>query len=476
MRHGSILILLAMIATSASAQVRVQRQLQQIQRETYAQIDNNVPADRRALFDYGAFATFNFFAVDDVGQNTNFTTQTDLNGYIRASFDGAHEFFVRGRASYRDQDVQGASRMFRGDHWVQPRLDRGTYQFDLQRYLAAYEGRTTPNNFIFRGGRDFYHLANGLTLSEELDGGTFTFVFPPLTLDLMAGMTTDNVDDIDVSRPNFSRNGDTDRLFASGRVTWQPTPRHRPFVYGLVQRDLNPDVTLVSPGGLTTQFDYNSWYVGWGSAGSFTDRLLYECEFVYEGGSGLSSSFNPTTFAAIAQTKETIQAFAMDMRVNYLMNDANLSRLSAEVLLATGDKDRLHPTTTLGGNASGTKDNSFNGFGFVNTGVAFNPRTANLIMVRLGATTFPLSGSELFRRLQFGVNVFFYSKYTQDSAIAEASNNEAFLGWEPDVFANWQVTSDFSLAMRYGVFFPSSAIASNNDPRHFLFTGVTLAF
>lgn len=474
--HLAATVLAMATVPSAIAQVSVERQLQQIQRETYALIDSDIPADQRALLDYGGFLTFNFFAVDDAAQNTNSLAQTDLNGYVRASFDGVHEFFVRGRTSYRHQETQGVARMFRDDHWVQPRLDRATYQFNLRQYLAAYEGKSTSNNFVLRGGRDFHHLSNGLTLSEELDGATTTFVLPPLTFDVLGGMTSDNVDDFDGTRPNFSEDGETDRLFVGGRVTMHSNPRHRPFVYGVVQRDLNPDETLVSPGGIVTQFDYNSWYIGAGSAGSFVDSLVYGFEFVYQGGHGLSNSFDPNTFLPIVQTEEPISAFAMDLRLDYLLNDANRTRLGAEFLLATGDSDRLHPSTTFGGNTSGTPDHSFNGFGFINTGICFNPRPSNLVMFRLGAATFPLPASRCFRRLQVGVNVFIYSKHTATGAISEPTTDDPFLGWEPDLFANWQITSDLSMAVRYGVFFPGTAIVADSDPRHFLFTGVTLAF
>jgi hypothetical protein len=42
---------------------------------------------------------------------------------------------------------------------------------------------------------------------------------------------------------------------------------------------------------------------------------------------------------------------------------------------------------------------------------------------------------------------------------------------------NWQITSDLTFALRYGVFFPSSnTFGENDDARQFLFGGLTFSF
>jgi hypothetical protein len=38
------------------------------------------------------------------------------------------------------------------------------------------------------------------------------------------------------------------------------------------------------------------------------------------------------------------------------------------------------------------------------------------------------------------------------------------------------MSSDVTLALRYGVFFPGSAIESDEHPRNFFYLGVTFAF
>ncbi len=463
-----------LVAGAAHGQVdlyRFQRQLEQIQRETRLLVDHDVPADQRALLDYGGFVAVNFLAIDDVNQNTHILRQTDLNGYLRVNLDGAHEFFLRARTSYRDFNTGDAFRSS-GDDWVEPTLDRAHYRFDLQRYLAAYEGRVIPGNVIVQGGRQLVHWANGLTLSHEIDGAVVQLSRRRLTLDILAGITRDSATDLDSSRPGFTN--ETNRNFLGGMLSFRPNARHRPYVYGIVQRDNNPSEVLVA-GRTTTKFEYNSYYLGFGSNGSLGDHVVYGAEFVFEGGDGLSNSINGAG-AAIPQTTEDIEAFAMDVRLDYLVTDRNRTRLSAEFLLASGDTDRDTATNTIGGNASGTKDHGFNAFGLINTGLAFNPAVSNLIMVRAGASTFPLKGSHWFDRLQLGVNLFMFNKFNRNGGIDEATTDGTILGWESDLFANWQATSDVTVSLRYGVFIPGDAIAGEQDERHFFFSGLTFAF
>ena len=98
------------------------------------------------------------------------------------------------------------------------------------------------------------------------------------------------------------------------------------------------------------------------------------------------------------------------------------------------------------------------------------------MMFRAGASTYPLPNSEMFKRLQVGLDVFVFSKLDENAPIDEVTIDDMFLGMETDIFITWQITSDLFIAVRYGVFFPGDAIVANDDPRHFFFTGLTLAF
>lgn len=480
---------LTVIASTTTAQVeleRFERQLEQIQRDTRLKVDTNIPTDQRMLIDYGGFVTLNMLILDDPGQDTHYLRQYDLNGYVRLNIDGVHEFFLRARTSYRDfnsgDDFDG-----RGDDLVEPTLDRAHYRFDLRRYMAAYKGEAVDYNFAVQAGRQLVHWANGLTLSLELDGAVFTFEKNPVTLDVLIAKTRDSITDLDSSRPSFTT--ETDRIFYGAKLTCNANSRHRPYVYVLAQDDRNPNEALnnaVLFNPVTTVFNYDSYYIGVGSTGNLSDNLLYSVEFAYQGGKTLSSSFtldqnlNFTDFSG-AQTEDDISAAALDIQLDYLFNDVNRSRLSGELIIASGDGDRLHTTNTFGGNAPNTDDHAFNGFGLLNTGLAFSPNVSNLFLVRLGGSTFPCPSTNMFKRLQVGTNLFIINKLNSSAPIDEDTSDDTYVGFEADFFANWQITSDVSLALRYGVFFPGKAIGgilvnTDKDPRHFFYTGVTFAF
>jgi hypothetical protein len=94
--------------------------------------------------------------------------------------------------------------------------------------------------------------------------------------------------------------------------------------------------------------------------------------------------------------------------------------------------------------------------------------------VRGGASTFPFTtGGDALRRLQIGCDVFAFGKFDRNAPIDEPTDDDFYLGCEADVFLNWQITSDVTLAARYGAFFPSDAITSGDDVRQFVFVGVT---
>ena len=465
-----------MLSNSAVAQVsldRFERQLEQIRRDTRLLVDENVPAEQRALFDYGAYASFYFFAIDHPTTNrTHILRQTDLNGWARVNIDGVHQFFLRGRVGYQDFNA-GDSFDGDGDDWVDPTIDRGVYRFDLRRAMEAYNGESPDYNFTLQAGRQLVHWANGLVLSTDIDGGVLGFEYGPATLEVLAGRTREDQVDIDSSRPNFDDEMRRNFYGAMLSVSLDDN-KHRPFIYGLVQDDDNANEVVTTLG--TTRYDYNSYYIGLGSTGRITEFLGYGVEFAYEGGDTLSSAFNSNAVVA-PQTRDDIEAWALDARLDYYLHDEAGTQFSGEVLLASGDDDRVtHTTNTFGGNSPGTTDEAFNAFGLIDTGLSFAPNTSNLFMIRLGASTYPFRGSSFFRRLQVGTNVYIFNKLDSGAPIDETTTSDAYLGFETDFFANWQVTSDLALSLRYGVFFPGDAMPSGLDARHFLFTGVTMSF
>lgn len=445
---------------------RFERRLERIRRLDRLEIEREVPAEQRALIDYGAYASFYFLGIDDTRGNTRILRQTDLNAYLRMNVDNVHRVFIRGRVAYEDFN-NGDSFDGEGDEWIGPNLERAFYEFDLANYLAAYEGQASDDyNLRVRGGRQLVHWANGLVLSRELDGAVVTNQFGDLAIDVLGGRTREEQVDLDPFRPDFDE--DANRNFYGGRLSYEIAPGHRPYLYGVMQKDHNPNRTFAG-----TNFHYDSWYIGLGSEGVIGDRFRYGVEFAWEGGEGLSDGLRGP------QQVEDIEAWALDIQGDYLFNDSANTRLSGELLLASGDDDRnLHTTSAFGGNQPGTTDEAFNAFGLLHTGLSFSPAASNLLMVRGGASAYPFHGTETFKRLQLGFDLFAFNKMDSDAPIDEPTRaGERFLGVESDFYANWQVTSDLAWSVRYGVFFPNDdAIVSDDDPRHFVFSGVTLGF
>lgn len=467
-------------ASPAQQQQRLERfnELQQLELDNRLRANTDIPPEQRALIDYGGYITFQYLSLDDRQNDNHGLRQGDLVLYGRVNLDAANEVFARARLSYEDFNNGDRFEGSRQD-WNSIELERGFYRFDLSKYEAAYKGQQIPWNFTAELGRDLVYWANGLTIGQVLDGGFFTLSYKTLAFDLVAGRTAPQTVDFDTSRPAFAYN--TERGFygamLSDAISTEKWGQHKPFVYVLLQRDYNTH-DFLQQGNLPTKFSYNSYYVGIGSTGNFGNHLVYGAEMVYEGGHTLSNSFTTANFGVtpIPQTRDAIQAFAADYRIDYLLNDPHNTRLSLEAILASGDPDRTNANNTFGGNRTGTRDLGFNAFGLLNTGLAFAPDVSNLMAFRVGASTYPLPSVEQFRRLQVGTDVFIYDKLQHNAAFDEATSNSRYLGWEPDLYLNWQITSDLTLAMRYGIFFPSSSLASHSDPRQFFYTGVTLAF
>jgi hypothetical protein len=450
------------------------RELQQLQFDNRTRANPDIPTGQRVLVDYGGFITFNYLTTDDPEGENHVLRETDFVPYARINIDGVHELFVRGRFGWRDFN-DGDSFDGRGDEPVDGDVERGYYRFDLQKAQGAYGGKPGDFQFVFQGGRDLIYWANGLVLGQVIDGINVTMGYDNATLDVIAGVTPVRTVDIDASRPNYDHN--TRRGFYGGIITLD-LGDHHPFFYGLHQHDYNEsdEQTL---GLIDTTYQYDSSYIGVGSSGALGDRVHYGVEFAYEFGDSLSNSFRIAPGGALVpidQSKDDIGAWALNAKIDYLANDPNQTRWSGELTVASGDDDRGTTTNTFNGNKQFTTDSAFNAFGLLNTGLAFSPAVSNLIALRGGVATFPLPDAGIFRRMQIGTDLFVYMKYDNDAPIDEPTGDDRYLGWEPDVYLNWQLTSDLTLALRYGVFFPNDRNIPNDDVRQFFFAGLTFAF
>jgi hypothetical protein len=453
------------------------RELEEFNQDRRIKPNEAVPLGERALVDYGAYLTFSYLSVRDGRRDHHEERIYEAAAYANVNFDNVHNFFVRGRYAYFDWSHQDDSFDGRGSRSIDDPLDRAYYRFDLGRYLEASGEKTGDSGLALQVGRDLVYWVNGLVLGQRLDGMILDAYSGPASVQVIAGVTPKYTVDFDPSRPDFDRN--TRRGFFGAKFDYD-LGSHKPFFYVLDQRDFNDDNVSYPLGSqIPMRFNYESYYIGFGSEGNLSDRVVYAVEAAYEGGSTLSIPYREVPgggIASIPQTRDSIRAMALNARLEYILQDEYRTRFSLEETLATGDRDRVTSNQTATGNAPHTSDRAFNAFGLINPGLAFTPNLSNLSITRLGVATYPLPQSAWTRRLQLGFDFFTYFKLAQGSALEEASYDQSFVGVEPDVYLNWQLTSDLTVVFRYGYFFPGDALIVNDEHRHFFYGGITYAF
>jgi hypothetical protein len=484
----TILLILTFTAAALgqqSAVERLERQLRIAERNYTLQPIEGLSLGERAMLDVGGILSFSFMAIDDIEQRTRILRQTDFVGYAFLDLDGAHQFYGQLHLNYRDFN-EGDSFDGSGDSLAYPLADRYWYRFDLRRAYEISEGTTLPNNITVQVGRQFVEWASGLTLSDALYAARMEIEMGPpgFEVEALLGATPESsFIDFDSSRPSFD--GDTNRMFVGGKLTWVAPRTHQPYVFILHQSDNNDeDFSNITFGTETypTRFDYDSTYWGIGSTGQLpVPGLVYAAEFVWESGTSISNSFDnsllPLGVLGREQTYDDIEAWAAIVTLSYYLGDDARTELEFETILASGDDDRfLDTSNTFGGNEPGSTDRAFNAFGFANTGLAFAAPVSNIMLYRLGGSTYPLRQSELFRRLRFDLDLFFFNKLDPDAPLDQPTTDHRWLGFETDISADWRVTSDVSIFVRYGVFFPGSGIDGDDDARHFFFSGVSYSF
>jgi len=433
-----------------------------IEEQVRQQLDRELPAEQKFEFDWGGWYSFYLFLFDDGVDSSRTFRQNDLRLWSSLSLDkGAHQFYGRLKLQYLDWN-SGDAPDGDDDDWVGPNLDRGFYQFDLQRAIQAYENKRIPWNFKVKVGRDFVDFGTGYALSIPLDQVLLTLDVADLEITGLMGTTIRSNDNIDLSHPDSSN---SERNFWGTQIKYTGFEKHTPFVYAFWNEDQHKEKWPV----LLREWDYDTWYIGFGSTGELVRNLRYNTEWVFEGG----DTYGDGRFLQ----KDDVEAWAFDVELEYLAQWATKPRFSAEYMFASGDPDRLgSPTDTVGGNRRGN-DNSFVGFGFRDTGLSFGPRLSNIHIWRLGASFTPFEDIEAFEKLELGTDWFLYHKNHSRAATYDptADQQSGYLGWEMDYYANWRITSDLAWTARLGTFFPGDAF-SDQTTRTFFLLGATWSF
>lgn len=431
--------------------------------------DPTLSLEERSVLDVGGNLSFQAVFLKDANQNSRRLLQPEASIYARGSIDGAHSAFFRATAAYRDYSP-GDSFDGRGDRLAEPVPDRYWYEFDLRRAVESGAQQEMAGNFNIRVGRQFVDWGSGLALSETLYAAKPTFEFDrTLRLEGLAGITPDHTPDFDTSRESYDEK--TRRTYFGARLVYRDPSANEYYVSYLYSGD-NYNRTRSRPPIVFTdaQFDHTSHFISVGANLSLSDNVLMVGEGVLQLGTTFSDPLRGI------QTRDSIGAGAGRLQTTYLFRDEMRSRMELEFLVGTGDDDRLSPTDTVGGNASGTTDHAFNSLGFANTGLAFAGGLGNLWSTRLGYSFEPFVDLGATSALQLGIDGFLFNKVSTRAPIDEQTNNHRFLGGELDVYVNYRITSDLALSARYGVFFPGAGIESSRRSRDFALVSVVFSF
>ena len=433
-----------------------------IEEQVREELEAAAPMTRKVEFDWGGWFSHYTFLFDDGINSSRTYRQTDLRVWGRFGLEGgAHRGYARGRLSYKDFN-SGDSYTGRDNDWDGMNLERGYYEFDLRDLVRYRRGRHLDYNLHLKMGRDLVEWGTGYAISIPLDHLAVTGEYADFELTGLFGRTPSSLDDIDRTRAGTG----TNRNFIGFQAKYKGIANHEPFFYTMWQRDHKHTRYKDFP---FQRFEYDSVYFGFGSRGQLVRDLLYSTEWVFERGHG----YNDRRFLH----NEEIYAWGFDATLNYLPRVRTSPNFTLEYMFASGDADRLgSPTNALGGNTRGN-DHSFVGFGYRDTGLSFAPRMSNVHIWRAGASFYPFEELELLRKMELGTDWFLYHKHRRGGAVSDgtADRQSGYLGWEMDLFTNWKVTSDLSVTMRYGVFFPGEAF-SDRTTRTFFLTGLTWSF
>ena len=463
----ALLAALAVIAAPAMADTeQFERTIEKLLESRYETTASLEGVEHARLL-YGAYTTFSLLGTDDTPGNTRIRRQIDARLWMQVDH-GGHTFYGRLRLRYFDWNTGDS---FNGidDDLVDPVGDRYWYRFDWRRHERAENGTDPSFNFWVQVGRQYINWASGIVLSDDLIAVRAGVEFGNLTVDGFFATTPRDTVDFDASRPMF--NTDTDRRFYGVMAALQGAS-HRPYVFFLGQDDENNPVFPGAFGPVT--FHYESIYIAFGSVGELSGSILYRLEIIHESGDSASDILAP-----FPQTIDDIDAWAGRFQLVYsspAYRHTSQLRFEFELLVGTGDDDRVTSNMTVGGNAPGTDDEAFNAFGFVNTGLVISPELANLISLRLSASLFPLHGTGVFDRLQVRIDLFFFTKLDDAAPISIFTfPGSGTIGGEIDFTIQWNVHSDVAVDLRYGIFFAGDAYP-DNDTRHFVYFGISYGF
>lgn len=467
---------------TASRRRAIERLLDRVSGDGGGLMPRSVPGvtGEELLFVEGGLAlSFGALSVDEEDETTEFV-QAVARPSFRVGYAGVHELVGRLSLDFRKyEEGDDDTALSRSGRLSKPIVEELWYRLDFGEGVdRGWWGEGVLGSLALTVGRRDTAIGTGLVLDRSLVVGEVEASVGFAEVRLFGGVTpSDSTIDFDASRPGFDSS--VHRWFVGGEVWFDAGGGVRPFVYGLAQIDANTeDEAVVDVGGVPTltEFGYDSRYVGGGFEATVGERWVVSAEGVYEFGESVSNPFDYGTGLAIDPTRDEISAWAGTATVTRLFRDAGRSSVVAQVVVGSGDEDRISSNQTVGGNASGTTDRAFNGFGVVPLGFVLAPEPSNLVVGRVAGRTGVDVG--LSRMVEIGVDGYVYGKLNSEAGTSFATvEGERFVGVGFDAFVSWPLRHDVRVDVQYGVFVPGEAIPEGDDGlRDLVYVGVTYVF
>ncbi|HHT9152336.1 MAG TPA: alginate export family protein [Candidatus Hypogeohydataceae bacterium YC40] len=444
-----------------------QYRTERLERETRKALEYLGRPSQRFLFDYGGWYRFSYLSFDDL--NNDLTAKLkrvmrihDIRLWAALNLDNVQTFYVRQRTALNDWDHNDNFRT--GDTDLDFELDQAFYSVQIDNALRRYFEVKLPLRLQFTGGQFFSEVGTGLVYSRRGIGVELKGWSRFVNFTTFWSRTPPRENNIDFSVPGFRTEGQ-DRHFTGVVLSYPGFSHHEPYFFWVQQKDHSEPVP---PHPIQSKFDYDSYYFGLGLRGElFIKNLNYEIEGIRE----IGRSYGDQVRFGGPQSPNSISAWAVSTRLTKIFDVLTRPRLDLRYALATGDKDRLNPTNTVGGSAPGTTDRNFLHFGYIETGYMLSPRLSNLQMLRIGGSIKPLDFDlDLKDNLEVGVYYYLYKKDVAKGGISDFRANRPLnsLGQEFDAYINYKVLSDVFVNFNYGKFWPSGAFGEKTVREYFL--------
>jgi hypothetical protein len=408
---------------------------------------------QRLLWDAGGWLHAEVITLDDPPDEEERTLRyLDLRLWGELRLDRTYTAYLRLQTDYVDFN---SGDQFEGD-------DDNEFRFlYVDQAWAEADWSTEDTDFVVRAGRQFISLGRGLLFNQVAYGVVAEWAKGRWGLKAFGAHSIIHDDDLDQSLPNHD---DSRRAYGALEANYVLHGYHRAYAMFMFEKDLNDE----DPESAAQDWDYDAQYLGAGLRGAFFRDLGYHIEAIYQMGRSVAAG---TTDA------EDIRAFSLTLQAEYRFQAPMSPAFLLEYLYGSGDSDRGSVTDVAAGNAPGSDDEGFLGFGFLQTGYALFPRVSNIHIFRLGGSFKPLETVDACRYLEVGVFGYLYRKAESAAPISDPRSflDDAEVGTEIDLFLRWRILSDLGMSVNFGRFLPGDAY-DDTDGRNFFSAGFTYGF